>query len=163
MPLKPVHISSAGGDASREQLAARRARFAGQAKKAAAARAAPSKPRMCHPGGVITSNKDFALRKFMQRKGLTPQQASEARQREEAMACKRAAVRAPAAGQKENGCAEMAMSEERQLKKLRGKVRDIEALQAKIAAGTIVHVNRPMQQKIAKLPGLQAQIKALLR
>ena len=153
------------------QLAARRARFAGQGRKAAAARAQPVAPRVCHPGGKVVSNKDEAVKKFLKRKGLTERQACEVRQREQTLARKQAFVRAPAPGQKENkgpvagavGAAGAAgTDDQRKLRKLRGKVLEIEALKAKIGTGKVVHVNRPMQEKIAKLPALQAQIKALL-
>ena len=105
-------------------------------------------------------NKAEAVKKFLKRKGLTERQACEVRQREQALARKQAFVRAPVPEQKENNGA--GTDDLRKLRKLRGKVLEIEALKAKIGTGGIVHVNRPMQEKIAKLPALQAQIKALL-
>jgi hypothetical protein len=113
----------------------------------------------------VVCNKAEAVKKFLKRKGLTERQACEVRQREQALARKQAFVRAPVPEQKENNgpvAGAAGTDDLRKLRKLRGKVLEIEALKAKIGTGGIVHVNRPMQEKIAKLPTLQAQIKALL-
>jgi hypothetical protein len=143
-------------DYSSEQMAARARRFAGKPKEVIPVQ----KKSFAHAGGVMKTNKEQALKKYMARKELTQTQMAEMALREERfasrapLACNTSAT-CNTAAQSDAKAAAAKVSLEKKIRKLKKRIKEIELLEQKDK------LQKNQQEKVAKKPELQLRLQRL--